>query len=189
MFDKKRKASLFVGGQRPFHDEQKRLIENILKTGKPIVIAARDIKRCANNSYPVIWLTGQSGAGKTSIARMLKDRIGGVVLDGDEMRQSISNDLGFSKKDRTAHNLRIAKLAKILARDTKVIVSLITPYEDLRAMVSKIVNPIWVYVERKVEISNKKPFEIPHYYHVKVNSNKQTIKEQVEIIINYLIKD
>lgn len=255
MIDKKRPASLFVGRWQPFHQGHKRLIETVLKTGKPVVIAIRDTEQSISNPYttserrsvikyylkeygelvkivvipdideicygrdvgygireiklpsdiekisgtkirsrlntrpkPVIWLTGQSGSGKTSIAQMLKKRIGGIMLDGDDMRQSVSNDLGFSKNDRITHNIRIAKLAKVLAQDTQIIVSLITPFEDLRVIVSGIINPVWVYVERNLEMLENRPFEVPFHYHVKVNSDKQTVEEQVETIIKYLKK-
>lgn len=108
------------------------------------------------------------------------------MLDGDEMRCSVSEDLGFSKDDRVKHNIRIAKLAAILAKDVNVIVSLITPFEDLRQIITKIAQPIWIYIEKNVEISKERPFEIPRHYHIKVNSDKQTVDEQVNIILDYL---
>ena len=63
-------------------------------------------------THPIIWITGQSGSGKTTLAIALKKNVGGIILDGDEMRNTISTDLGFNKNDRERHNLRIAKLAK-----------------------------------------------------------------------------
>jgi adenylylsulfate kinase-like enzyme len=54
----------------------------------------------------VVWLTGLSGSGKTTIARAIEDALKSmnrhcvVVLDGDEIRRHISSDLGFSKRDR-----------------------------------------------------------------------------------------
>ncbi|MEW6617681.1 MAG: adenylyl-sulfate kinase [Patescibacteria group bacterium] len=89
----------------------------------------------------IIWLTGQSGSGKTTIADILQQKIGGITLDGDEMRSSISTDLGFVKKDRESHNLRVARLAKILSKNTRVIVSVIAPFEDARKKIDEIANP------------------------------------------------
>ena len=134
----------------------------------------------------IIWITGQSGTGKTTIANMLKQKIGGIVLDGDEMRKSISCGLGFNKKDREEHNLRVARLAKILSKDVAVIISVIAPFESIRKKIDKITKPIWVYVEKNIKITRKKPYEIPKKYHIKVNSDKQSPEEQAELILKHL---
>src|SRR3990167_4308420 len=81
---------------------------------------------------PIVWLTGQSGAGKTTLARDLQEKLGAVVLDGDEMRKSISEGLGFSKDDRETHNLRVARLAKVLSKKSIVVVSVIAPFRKTR---------------------------------------------------------
>ena len=70
----------------------------------------------------VIWLTGLSGSGKTTIAYALKQKlyetgIHTCILDGDEMRQGLNRDLGFSAQDR-AENIRdIGEVASLLARE------------------------------------------------------------------------
>jgi len=87
----------------------------------------------------VIWLTGLSGAGKTTIARALQPAItsrslGVELLDGDVVRKELSPDLGFSKADREAHARRVVYLCKILSRNGVIsIVSLISPYREFRA--------------------------------------------------------
>lgn len=136
----------------------------------------------------IIWLTGQSGSGKTTIANALRQKIGGITLDGDEMRSSISTDLGFAKEDRESHNLRVARLAKVLSKNTRVIISVIAPFEDVRKKIDEIVNPFWVYVERSLPIDKNKPYQVPFNYHVKVNSDTQKIDEQVKIILSALKK-
>lgn len=77
----------------------------------------------------IIWIRGQRGAGKTTLAKELRYKIkGSVLLDGDDMRMSISTDLGFSDTDRLENNKRIAKLAKILnEQGHDVIVATICP--------------------------------------------------------------
>ncbi len=79
-----------------------------------------------------MWLTGQSGAGKSTLANLLKEKLNAVVLDGHEMRESISLGAGFTKEDREAHNLRVARLALVLAKQSPVIVSVIAPFEETR---------------------------------------------------------
>jgi cytidyltransferase-like protein len=134
----------------------------------------------------IIWLTGQSGAGKTTIANALREKIGGIVLDGDAMRESVSLGLGFNRKDREEHNLRIARLAKVLSKNDTVIVSLITPFEELRSQVDAIAEPIWIYVERDIPATKTRPYEVPRKFNVKVNSDTESLQNQVKRIVNYL---
>lgn len=151
-------------------------------------ISGTKIRKQLNISKTIIWLTGQSGSGKTSIANALQQKIGGILLDGDEMRSSISIDLGFTKKDRETNNLRIARLAKVLSKKSPVIVSVIAPFEDARRKIDEIAKPFWVYVERSLPIDKDKPYQIPLHYHVKVNSDKQSVDEQVNEILLALEK-
>ncbi len=88
----------------------------------------------------IIWITGKSGAGKTTLAKELCLKMQAVNLDGDEMRASISTDLGFSDQDRITNNLRIARLAKVMENQGfDVVISTICPdIEDLREQVKSI---------------------------------------------------
>jgi adenylyl-sulfate kinase len=86
----------------------------------------------------VVWLTGLSGAGKTTLAQMLEkelDRRGFKVevLDGDLARTHLSKGLGFSKKDRDEHIRRIGFVCRLLSRNSVVAVAAaISPYRELR---------------------------------------------------------
>src|SRR5687767_14965256 len=86
----------------------------------------------------VIWLTGLSGAGKTTIANRLalelRDRRLPVeVLDGDVVRQHLGQGLGFSRADRNTNIRRIAFVAGLLARHgVNVVVAAISPYREAR---------------------------------------------------------
>lgn len=76
----------------------------------------------------IIWITGKRKAGKTTLAKELLSKMQAVHLDGDEMRASISADLGFSEEDRLENNIRIAKLARVIeSQGHDVIVSTICP--------------------------------------------------------------
>lgn len=135
----------------------------------------------------IIWITGQSGSGKTTLAKSIKKRIGGIILDGDEMRESISPDLMFSKIDREKHNLRVARLAKIISKDALVIISVIAPFESTRNSINKIIKPIWVYIEKdNMKISKNRPYEIPKKYDIKINFDNKNKKEQINLVVNYL---
>ena len=72
----------------------------------------------------VVWITGQSGSGKTTLAHNLKDTYlpAAIILDGDEMRATISTGADFSKESRIDHNLRVARLAGSLADQGHVVI-------------------------------------------------------------------
>lgn len=88
-----------------------------------------------------LWLTGLSGSGKstiaTALARLLSSRGRAVeVLDGDDLRENLSPNLGFSREDRDAHVTRVGYLARTLSRHGVLsIVPVIAPYRDTRAAV------------------------------------------------------
>ena len=97
-----------------------------------------------DNTGRVIWLTGLSGAGKTTIsnrlaAYLVRNENGVEVLDGDQIRKGLSADLGFSEDDRNEHNRRVIFLAKLLVRNgIDVIVSLVSPYRETRDYVGRV---------------------------------------------------
>ncbi|MBC3953676.1 adenylyl-sulfate kinase [Pseudomonas triticifolii] len=95
---------------------------------------------------PVIWLTGLSGAGKSTIAMQLKSKldeqgIAVVILDGDELRAGLCSDLGFSDEDRTENIRRVIEVARLF-RDTGVcvVVALISPFARDRAAAREALN-------------------------------------------------
>lgn len=85
-----------------------------------------------------IWFTGLPSSGKSTLARLVQqalDEIGlaAVILDGDEIRQRLSKDLGFSKEGREENIRRIAYVAKLLTRIGGIaIVAAISPYRESR---------------------------------------------------------
>ncbi len=101
----------------------------------------------------IVWLTGLSGSGKTTIARKiaeeLKERNCLVeVLDGDVVRNHLSQELGFSKKDRDINIRRIGFVASLLSKNGVIaIVAAISPYRDIRDEIRTIsTNFIEVYI-------------------------------------------
>jgi adenylylsulfate kinase len=96
------------------------------------------VKPIQTNSFPVIWFTGLSGAGKTTLAHALGSKLENLgmsveVLDADKLRQELSADLGYSPQDRDRNVRRISALAKQLSEMGKVVlVACISPYRRLR---------------------------------------------------------
>src|SRR2546425_5412012 len=107
----------------------------------------------------VIWFTGLSGAGKSTIADLVGaelERDGRLVeyLDGDVVREHLSKGLGFSKEDRDTNIERIGWVASRLARHgATVIVSAISPYAETRAKARALVEEFAPFVEIHVATS------------------------------------
>jgi adenylylsulfate kinase len=86
----------------------------------------------------VAWFEGLAGSGKTTLSRAVAVKLRALgrrveVLDGDEVRQMFSPELGFSRKDREFHARRVSYVARLLARNgVAVIVAMVTPYETSR---------------------------------------------------------
>lgn len=146
-----------------------------------------------NYKPKILWLTGNSGAGKTTLAFMLRDELRArmknvVVLDGGEMRASISLGAGFSKKDRRSHNLRVARLAKVLnAQGCNVIVAVIAPFEKVRKEIETIIKPVWIYIYNPQVVWGKdRPYEIPEKPNLIIDSSKSNVSQEAEKIIRYL---
>ena len=135
----------FLQNDKPFteikendHNESPGILSNIEKIQpKPSPWKASDFT-ISGQSGCVVWLTGLSGSGKTTLARELQRVLREYgcqveVLDGDELRESLSPDLGFSKEDREQHNRRVIYFSKLLSRNgVIVIVPLISPYRHIR---------------------------------------------------------
>lgn len=90
------------------------------------------------NRGSTVWLTGLSGAGKTTIADAVAAELRAAgraveVLDGDELRRGLSAGLGFSREDRDTHVRRVGFVAELLARHgVVVLVPVIAPYAATR---------------------------------------------------------
>ena len=162
-----------------------------------------------------VWFTGFSGAGKSTIADALTKKLKSAgyqleVLDGDEIRENLTKDLGFSKEDRDTNIRRIGFVAKLLARNgVIVLVPVISPYrairEEMRANIDNFVEvfvnaPISVCEERDVKGLYKKvragqikqftgiddPYEPPVNPEVECRTDQEELSESVDKIFNTL---
>jgi len=127
-----------------------------------------------------LWFTGMSGAGKSTIASIIENRLRAKgarveVLDGDVVRTHLSKGLSFSKEDRDANIRRIGFVCELLSRNGVIaIVAAISPYRAVREEVrSRIPNFLEVYVECPIEVLTARDVkglykkalagEIPHF--------------------------
>ena len=103
-------------------------------------------RRAARNGHrgAVVWLTGLSGAGKSTIARALDHELfqrgmNTYVLDGDNLRHGLNSNLGFAPEDRAENIRRVSEVAKLMAdAGTVVITSFISPYRLDRRLAREI---------------------------------------------------
>lgn len=114
----------------------------------------------AGHKSLAIWITGLSGAGKSTIADRLetalnKSQIKTMLLDGDNIRSGLNSDLGFSVKDREENIRRIGETAKLLMDSGSVVLaSFISPLNTNRTAITNIVganNYIEIYVNTPLE--------------------------------------
>lgn len=120
------------------------------------------VKRDAS---PVIWLTGLSGSGKSTIANELElalenKGVKSYVLDGDNVRGGLNSDLGFSDEDRKENIRRIAEVAKLFSDSgTIAITAFISPFRVEREAAKEIIgkeNFIEVYVNAPIEVCERR---------------------------------
>jgi adenylyl-sulfate kinase len=107
-----------------------------------------------------LWFTGLSGAGKTTISKIVEEELRKrgsrlEILDGDVVRENLSKGLGFSKEDRDTNIRRIAFVADLLSRNgVPVITAAISPYRELRDEARELMGDrfIEVFVKASVEV-------------------------------------
>jgi adenylyl-sulfate kinase len=162
-----------------------------------------------------IQMTGLSGAGKTTLARAVEKRLKTKgfkveIIDGDEYREGLCKDLGFSKEDRNTNIRRLGFVGKVLSRNNVVtIMSAINPYEDLRkelegtcgAKTVFIKCPVEKCIERDIkglyakalsgEIKNftgiSDPFEEPSNPALIVNTSTTDLKDSVAALEDFIL--
>jgi adenylyl-sulfate kinase len=108
----------------------------------------------------VIWLTGLSGSGKSTIANELNTRLFhqnkySIILDGDNTRLGINHDLGFTNADRTENNRRVAEIAKLFMESGNIVIcSFISPFQKDRDLSKQIIgdnNYFEVFIDCSLE--------------------------------------
>jgi adenylylsulfate kinase len=163
----------------------------------------------------VIWLTGLSAAGKTTIANTLLEKFKDLqvmpeLLDGDEIRK-LTGETGFDEASRIRHNLRVGQMASALEKEGKiVIVALISPYAEIRKQVRDMCSHfIEVYVATDLEICIQRdpkglykkalagelklftgisaPYEIPRNPEIILDTKYQTVEESAGLIYDFYL--
>ncbi len=113
----------------------------------------------------VVWLTGLSGAGKSTIANAIEKRLHALgrhtyLLDGDNVRHGLNKDLGFTEADRVENIRRVAEVSKLMVdAGLIVLVSFISPFRAERRVARELVEPgefIEVFVDTPLEVAESR---------------------------------
>ena len=188
--------------------------KNIMAVSSRVDISAR----VANNGHKggIIWLTGLSGAGKSTIAIEAEHQLflKGYqvnVLDGDNIRFGLSADLGFSPEDRTENIRRIGEVAKLFAEaGILVITAFISPYKQdrdrIRAIAGDMFHEVFIEADLKIcenrdpkglyvkarngEISDftgiSAPYDKPRNPELVIDTGEQGIGESTTKLLSYI---
>lgn len=180
----------------------------------------RKVRSKQKNQEPItIWLTGLSGAGKTTVANALEKRLFSlgkhtILLDGDNLRHGLNKDLTFSEKDRVENIRRVSEVSKLM-NDAGIIVitALISPYEKDREEARNTIGNAFkeVYLSTSIEecerrdvkglykkaraneITNftgvQNPYEIPKNPDLEFDTEQLSSQQIVDTMVEVLIQE
>lgn len=165
-----------------------------------------------------VWMTGLSGAGKSTIANEVEKRLFAegkhtMLLDGDNVRMGLNKNLGFGEADRVENIRRVAEVSKLI-NDAGIIVlaSFISPFHQDRRNAKEIIGDrfIEVYVSTPLEECEKRdkkglykkaregalsdftgissPYEIPQNPDIVVDTSRHSIEESVDLVLSGIKK-
>ena len=165
----------------------------------------------------VLWLTGLSGSGKSTIAQMLERKLHNEgffaqVLDGDNIRSGINNNLGFSVEERKENIRRIAEIAKLYLESGIITLnSFISPTKAIRNLAKSIIGEadfVEIYINAPLEVCEARdvkglykkarkgeikgftgidsPYEAPESPEIEILTHQMTVEEAVDAIFNHI---
>ena len=165
-----------------------------------------------------VWMTGLSGSGKSTVAKGLErylheQRFLTQILDGDNIRMGINNNLGFSDEERSENIRRIAEVSKLFINCGVITLNcFVSPTKKMRQMAKEIIGPdnfIEVFVNASVTECEKRdvkglyakarageiknftgidaPFEAPTNAAVEINTTELSIDESIQKVLDYIL--
>ena len=182
------------------------------------ILQREDKEELLNQNSKVIWMTGLSGSGKTTVAKGVErylhsQGILNQLLDGDNIRVGISNNLTFSSDDRAENIRRISEVSKLFLNCGIVTLNcFVSPTIEIRNIAKEIIgaeNFIEVYINASVDTCEKRdvkglyqkarkgeikdftgisaPFEAPEYPEIEINTAQLSIDESVQKVLDYIL--
>ena len=182
------------------------------------ILQREEKEELLNQKSKVIWMTGLSGSGKTTVAKGVErylhsQGILNQLLDGDNIRVGISNNLSFSSDDRAENIRRIAEVSKLFLNCGVVTLNcFVSPTIEIRNIAKNIIgaeNFIEVYINASVETCENRdikglykkarkgeikdftgisaPFEAPENPEIEINTSELSIDESVQKVLDYIL--
>jgi len=180
-------------------------------------VTREDRERINGHRGATLWFTGLSGSGKSTVAVALEKALWGrsvrsYILDGDNVRHGLNNDLGFSPEDRTENIRRIGEVAKLFTEAGVInLTAFISPYRADRDRVRALMKPgdfIEVYVDCPIEVCEQRdvkglyakaragkipeftgisaPYEAPEKAEIVLKTGELSEAQSVAVLLEYL---
>lgn len=179
-------------------------------------VAVEERWRANKHKGGILWFTGLPGSGKTTLAielesYLFQEGIQVYVLDGDNIRQGLSSDLGFSPTDRTENIRRIGEVGTLFAdAGFIVITAFISPYRKDRDLARKVAGIFFNEIYIKADITTceardpkghyqlarngqiqqftgvSAPYEKPNDPELIVDTNNQSVEQSTDHLINFI---
>lgn len=171
-----------------------------------------------NQKAGVFWLTGLSGSGKSTIAKQVERLLFNKgyfvqLLDGDNVRTGLCNNLGFSIEDRTENIRRIAELSALYVRSGIICInSFVSPTREIRSVAKQIIGEddfFEVYIDASLETCEKRdvkglykkarageikgftgidsPYEAPKTVSLHIDTNTLSIQESTQHLVHLIL--
>lgn len=182
------------------------------------LLTRQDRERFLRQRSTVLWLTGLSGSGKSTLAQHLERQLFNQgflaqVLDGDNIRSGINNNLGFSLADRQENIRRIAEVSKLFVQSGLIAINaFISPTKVIRAYAQSIIGAadfIEIYINAPLDVCETRdvkglytkarageitgftgidsPYEAPENPALEIKTNELQVDEAVEKIYHYVL--
>ena len=195
------------------------MLENNIHPIFERMLSKEDKEQFLNQNAKVIWFTGLSGSGKSTIALGLEKALHEKdfltqVLDGDNVRTGINNNLGFSDEDRTENIRRIAEVSSLFLNCGIITInSFVSPTIEIRQQAKNIIganNFIEIFIDTPIEICEKRdvkglykkarageikdftgisaPFEAPKNADLVIKTDNQSIEDSVSEVFNFILE-
>lgn len=184
------------------------------------IVSRKEKEQRFHQKSKVIWFTGLSGSGKTTLATALERDLfnkgfATQILDGDNIRTGINNNLGFSPADRVENIRRIAEISKLLIHSGIIcICAFVSPTEETRKIVRDIVGTedfLEIFVSTPIEVCETRdvkglyqkarageikeftgisaPFEIPQHAILSIDTSNKSVDECIAILNNKIFAE